>query len=153
MKKRAARPTSSILSGPTANRTRTMIFGSIPRTRAAAQLRPPTNNPGPRAFSSQPRAIQGFTLIELLLALVLVLAMASAMVFSFSTLLGGTQLEEGAGQVESLIRFARAHAANSGRKVQLLFGEEKDSNSTGGNGIRVAWEADPLGDPGTYEDL
>jgi hypothetical protein len=82
----------------------------------------------------------------LLLALALVLVLASAMVFSFSTLLGGTRLEEGAGQVESLIRFARAHAANTGRKVQIVFDAEAGS-------IRVMWEPDPLGDPGTYEEI
>src|SRR5262245_18032210 len=98
------------------------------------------------------RTGHGFTLVELLLALVLVLLLAGALVFSFSSLLGGTQLEEGAGQVESLLRYARAHAANTGRKVQLLFNEEDETGEQWGN-VRLSWEPDPLGDPGYFEDV
>src|SRR5689334_13185487 len=68
----------------------------------------------------------GFTLVELLLALALMLLLVSAMVFSFSTLLRGRQLEEGATQMESLLRFARAHAASTGRRVQLVFEDYSD---------------------------
>src|SRR2546422_9176444 len=88
----------------------------------------------------------GFTLVELLLAVALVLLLVGATVFSFSTLLGGTQAEEGAGQVESLLRFARAHASNTGRKVQLVFDAETDSGSPAAS-MRIVWEPDPLGQP------
>jgi prepilin-type N-terminal cleavage/methylation domain-containing protein len=98
------------------------------------------------------RAGQGFTLVELLLALALMLLFVSAAVFSFSSLLRGNQLEEGAGQVESLMRFARAQAANTGRKVQLVFEEETNSTSFAAS-IRVRWEPDPLGEPGVFADL
>ncbi len=100
------------------------------------------------------RARQAFTLVEMLLTTSLVLLLASVLVFSFSTLLRSTQLEEGAGRLESVIRFARAQAANSGRKVQIVFEQETPSasDSTGGN-IRLNWEPDPLDQPGRYEEL
>lgn len=90
--------------------------------------------------------------MELLLAVAMVLMLVSAAIFSFSTLLRGSRLAEGADQVESLIRFARAQAANTGRKVQINFDEETDAESLAVN-IRVSWEPDPLGDPGTFEPL
>ncbi len=133
-----------------------MISGSIPKTKAAPLL-PRTNKPRrvslPGCVQGQrekPR--RGFTLIELLLAVALVLLLVSAAIFSFSTLLRGTQLEEGAGQVESLMRFARAQAANTGRRVQIVFDEDEDSDSSAGI-IRVVWEPDPLGEPGIFVQM
>src|SRR5437016_5427835 len=117
MRKKAARPINSFRWDPTVNRTLTMTSASTQKTRAAGPLPPRTNNPGRGGLASRPgprpnMAGQAFTLVELLLALALMLVLVSAVVFSFSTLLNGTRLEEGTGQVESLIRFARAHAAN-----------------------------------------
>src|SRR5688572_20780973 len=66
----------------------------------------------------------GFSLLELLLAVSLVLLLMGSLVFNFSNLLRGNQLAEGATQLETLMRFARAQAANSGRKVQLVFNAE-----------------------------
>jgi len=94
----------------------------------------------------------GFTLVELLLALALMLLLVSAMVFSFSTLLRGRQLEEGATQMESLLRFARAQAANTGRKVQLVFEGYDDPDMPLGS-VRLNWEPDPLGQPGSFAPL
>jgi prepilin-type N-terminal cleavage/methylation domain-containing protein len=51
---------------------------------------------------------QGFSLLELLLVTVLVLLLVGAMVFNFSTLLRGNQLEEGTTRLETLMRFAGA---------------------------------------------
>ena len=100
------------------------------------------------------RAGSGFTLVELLLAISLLLMLVGAVVFSFSTLLNGTRLEEGAGQLESLIRFARAQAANSGRKVQLVFDSETSGvSSSAAAGLRLTWEADPLGQPGVFQSM
>ncbi len=100
------------------------------------------------------RAGQGFTLIELLLVLVLVLLLVGATVFNFATLERGTKLEEGAAQMETLMRFARAHAANTGRKVQVVFAETTTNDTASARGgIRVRWEPDPLGQPGVFEDL
>jgi prepilin-type N-terminal cleavage/methylation domain-containing protein len=97
---------------------------------------------------------RGFTLVELLLTLVLLLLLASAAVISFSTLLSGSELEEGALQMEGLMRFARAHALNTGKKVQLVFEEQtSDGMSAPLGNVRVVWETDPLRFPGQMSDL
>ncbi len=97
---------------------------------------------------------RGFTLIELLLVVTLVLALASAMVFNFTNLLRGNQLEEGTTRLETLMRFARAQAANSGRKVQLVFGPELTNTTAATTGeVRATWEPDPLRQPGSFTDL
>ena len=97
---------------------------------------------------------QGFTLIELLLTTVLVLLLVGAVVFNFSALQRGQQLEEGAAQVEALLRFARAQAASGGRQVQINFEEEvAEGWSLSLGGIRVLRETDPVGDPGTWSEL
>lgn len=100
------------------------------------------------------RAGQAFTLVELLLATALTLLLGSAIVFSFASLLRSTELEESTGRLETLIRFARAQAAYTGRKVQLTFeqgsGQTPDSS---GSTIRLSWEPDPLDQPGHFEEL
>jgi prepilin-type N-terminal cleavage/methylation domain-containing protein len=97
---------------------------------------------------------QGFTLIELLLTTVLVLLLVGAVVFNFSALQRGQQLEEGAAQVEALLRFARAQAASTGRQVQINFEEEvAEGISLSLGGIRVLHQTDPVGDPGTWTEL
>src|SRR5688572_17959539 len=96
----------------------------------------------------------GFTLIELLLTLVLLLVLLSAIVMNFTGLQRGVQLEEGAEQLESLIRFARAHAANTGCKVRLTFEEQVDDDLTVPVGnIFVSWEPEPLERPGEFRRL
>jgi type II secretory pathway pseudopilin PulG len=96
----------------------------------------------------------GFSLIELLLVVGLVLMLASAMVFNFSSIARGNELEQGTTQLETLMRFARAQAANSGRKVQLVFGGESTNAPAATTGeVRATWEPDPLGQPGLFADL
>lgn len=97
---------------------------------------------------------RGFTLIELLLTVVLLLLLAGASVISFSTLLSGSELEEGAAQMEGLMRFARAQAANSGKKVQLVFEEKTEDGLVVPLGnVRAMCEADPLARPGEMSVL
>jgi prepilin-type N-terminal cleavage/methylation domain-containing protein len=97
---------------------------------------------------------QGFTLIEVLLATVILLLLLGAVVFSFSSLERGARLDEGALQFEALLRFARAQALSSGRKVQVLFEEPLDPGvALVLDTVRVTWEPDPLGKPGVFEDL
>jgi hypothetical protein len=85
-------------------------------------------------------------------------------------------LDEGARQVEALVRFAGAQAANSGKAVQLRFGEDvtisSSTNSVSENSassvndipavedledwgtkLRVVYEADPVLQPGVFLDL
>jgi hypothetical protein len=76
--------------------------------------------------------------------------LVGAVVFSFSTLMTGSQLDEGAEQFENLVRLARAHAANTGRRVQLTFQEEVTESSVVGKAT-VLWEPDPIGEPGRFQ--
>jgi type II secretory pathway pseudopilin PulG len=114
--------------------------------------------------------------LELLLTVALLLALLAAVVYNFESAKRGTDLEEGARQVEALIRFAGAQAANSGKAVQLRFGDGVDvSSSTNsisetstsavndipaiedledwGAKLRVVYEVDPVLQPGVFADL
>jgi type II secretory pathway pseudopilin PulG len=100
------------------------------------------------------RAGGGFTLIELLLTLVLLLLLLGALVLNFTGLQSGVQLDEGGEQFESLIRYARAHAANTGCRVRLSFEEliDEDLAVPLGN-VFVSWEPEPLQHPGEFQPL
>lgn len=98
---------------------------------------------------------QGFTLIELLLTLVLLMLLLGAVVMNFTGLQSGSQLDEGVEQFESLVRYARAHAANSGCRVRLSFEEvvtEGEMAVPLGNAF-VSWEPNPLERPGEFHPL
>jgi prepilin-type N-terminal cleavage/methylation domain-containing protein len=109
-----------------------------------------------RAWDSAPyHTRRGFTLIELLLTLVVLMLLLGAMVINFATLQGSSQLDEGVEQFESLVRYARAHAANSGCRVRLAFeeavGDEQAAVPLGN--VFVMWEPDPLNKPGEFHSL
>ncbi len=99
----------------------------------------------------------GFTLVELVLTVALLLLLAGAVGYSFNSARRGAQLEEGAGQLESLFRFARAQAAGTGRRVQVSFGETATVGTTNAApvppGVKVQWEPDPLAQPGRFVAL
>lgn len=100
------------------------------------------------------RTERGFTLIELLLTLGLLLLLIGAVVFSFSSLQRGAVLEEGANQFEALLRFARAHAADTGRQIEIRVEEQfADDPADASGGLRVLWEPDPVAQPGVFEEL
>ena len=63
-----------------------------------------------------------FTLLETLLVVVILIALLGAIVYNFESARRGSDLEEGARQVEALVRFAGAHAANNGKAVQFQIG-------------------------------
>ena len=120
----------------------------------------------------------GFTLIELVLTVALLLLLMGAAVFNFKSLQRGSQLEEGAGQLEFLLRYARAQAASTGRQIKVSFGGESSAAGPqavgaaspasttaavagtnnpssmpvgwGPEGIQVTWEPDSLGAPGVF---
>lgn len=112
-------------------------------------------------------ARNGFTLFELILTVSLILLLAGGVIFGWDSLQRGARLEEGADQVEMLLRFARAQAATSGRQVRVEVGSLEPfpgitsgtnsapaSNPTAApGGLRVLWEPDPLKRPGTFEPL
>ena len=95
---------------------------------------------------------QAFTLIELLLVVVLVMLLFGAVLFNFSSLTDSAMLDEGATRLETIFRFARAHAANTGRQMRVVFEESSNTNgaTTGTVRIRLEWEPDPLGEPGVF---
>ncbi len=96
----------------------------------------------------------GFTLVELLLTVALLVLLLGAVVYNFSGLQRGAPLDEGVNQVEALIRFARAHAAYSGRQVQITFEEEAgDGLAVSLGNLGVFWEPDPVVRPGIFEPL
>ena len=99
------------------------------------------------------RAGSGFTLIELLLTLVLLLLLLGGVVINFTGLQSGVQLDEGAEQFESLIRYARAHAANTGCRVQLTFEEIIEDIAIPLGNVFVSWEPEPLERPGEFHPL
>jgi prepilin-type N-terminal cleavage/methylation domain-containing protein len=96
---------------------------------------------------------RGFTLVELLLTLVLILLLAGAMVINYSSLVRGAQLDEGGEQFESLVRFARAHAANTGCRVRLSFFDESGAQDTPYGRVFLSWEPDAASQPGRFEPL
>lgn len=96
----------------------------------------------------------GFTLVELLLTVGLLLLLLGAVIFNFSTLQRGAALEDGANQMEALLRFARAQAAGTGRQVQIRFDEDVgDGLSVPLGRLQVLWEPDPVARPGFFEPL
>ena len=115
----------------------------------------------------------GFTLVELLLAVTLLAGLMGAAVFGFSSLQRSAQLNEGVERVETAMRFARAHAANTGRKVQVVVttaidanistssaSSSNDSASLGSSNsdqplhsLSILWEADPARAPGVFESI
>jgi type II secretory pathway pseudopilin PulG len=96
----------------------------------------------------------GFTLVELLLAVALVVLLLGAVVFNFAGLQRGAALDEGVSQFESLLRFARAHAASGGRQVEITFEEDVGEGLFVPLGnLRVLWEPDPVHRPGIFEPL
>jgi prepilin-type N-terminal cleavage/methylation domain-containing protein len=106
---------------------------------------------------SRNRRKAGFSLIEMLLTLVLVLGLVTASVMNFSGAFHRTGLDEGSERLVTMIRFAQAEAATSGRKVRLSFDiPENPSGETSGTELRdiqVLWEPDVLGQPGRFEPL
>lgn len=116
--------------------------------------------------SRQVLPARAFTLVELLLTVALVLLFAGAVILNFGPLDDNARLEEGASQLETLFRYARGQAANTGRQVRILFGAPApvlggvssftnlQPASTGTNtGVQLLWEPDPVSAPGRLELL
>ena len=85
----------------------------------------------------------GFTLVEVLLAISLMLVFSTVIVVSYSGWLRGSRMDEGIVRFQTLLRMARAEAANQGRCFRLNFDQETHAPI-------VEWEADPLKAPGTF---
>lgn len=103
----------------------------------------------------KPTPQAGFALIELLLVALLLLLFTGAAVTNLAPLWQGARLDEGVGQLESLLRFARAEAAQQGRRLQLQVRALADPAPPGTStaprsAIAVRWEPEPLDQPGVF---
>ena len=96
---------------------------------------------------------RGFTLIELLLVVVVLMIFMASAVFYMSPALKGIRLEEGASRFESLLKFASAEAAQSGKRVVIKFVFTNDVSGQVVYIPKVAIENDPIGNPGVFLDL
>lgn len=96
---------------------------------------------------------RGFTLIELLLVVVVLMIFMASAVFYMSPALKGIRLEEGANRFESLLKFASAEAAQSGKRVIIKFVSTNDVSGQVVYVPKVAIENDPIGNPGVFLDL
>ncbi|MFT4690802.1 MAG: pilus assembly FimT family protein [Verrucomicrobiia bacterium] len=101
---------------------------------------------------SESRPSTGFTLLELILAIVLFMTLSGAIVFSFTNLQKNTQLDEGVERLLTVVRYAKAHAAVSGRPMQFQLVQSVDQTADD-TSIRILWEPDPIGKPGETADL
>lgn len=94
-----------------------------------------------------------FTLTELLLVVVLLALFGGAAVMSLTPLWQNAPLEEGVGRFEGLLRFARAEAAQHGRRVRLTVNSIPTTTRTGTRetrSVQVQWEPEPLRQPGVF---
>ncbi|MBI4663340.1 MAG: GspH/FimT family pseudopilin [Verrucomicrobia bacterium] len=99
------------------------------------------------------RTREGFTLIETLLATSLFMLLVGAAIISLEPSSRGSELDQGAVRLESLLRFARAEAANTGRRVRVSFVSNSKETTVPSNQIRVAWEPEPLAEPEVFQEL
>lgn len=73
---------------------------------------------------------------------------------NFATLQRNARLEEGMGQMEALIHFARAYSAQQGSRVELSMDEfSPQSGTPSGGRLRIRWEPEPVAQPGVFQEL
>lgn len=91
---------------------------------------------------------RAFTLMEMILALVIAVAIG-ALGMALTTGLGnGPDFDEGVERFQTLLRQARADACIQGRRIQLRFLQDPEDGAS--SGIEIAWEPEPLEDPGLF---
>ena len=105
------------------------------------------------------RTNQGYSLVELLLTTSLLLLFAGLGVLSLRGPGQGPNLSEGAIRFEGVLRYARAEAANSGRRVRVNFVPLTTTNqpvlaaSNSLNEVQLTWEPNPYDEPEVFETL
>ena len=79
-----------------------------------------------------------------------------AIAFNFATLGKGAALDEGSTRFATMMRYARSHAATTGRAVRLQL-ESAETTTTDafptGRAFKLQWESDPLTHPGRFQSL
>jgi hypothetical protein len=104
----------------------------------------------------QPRCInRGYSLVELLLTTTLLLLFAGVGVVSLGTMGQGSGLDEGTLRFETLLRFARAQAANSGKRVRVNFIQDAYQVACTGqlSRVQLTWEPNPTAEPEVFQEL
>jgi hypothetical protein len=100
---------------------------------------------------------RGSSLVEVLLVIAVMVMLAGASVISFSSQLQRSSLAEGVSRVQSMLRFARAEAANSGHKVQIQFAPTRGTNlANSADSLyepKISCELDPLNAPGVFSEM
>lgn len=101
------------------------------------------------------RARQGYSLVELLLTTSLLLLFSGLAVVSLNTLSQGSALTEGSIRFETMLRFARAEAAQSGRRVRVNFVQDSSSEDSSNQltHVELTWEPNPVSEPEVFQDL
>lgn len=89
------------------------------------------------------RTRRAFTLIEVVLVLGLMSILVAVLVVGTGTGIESEYLDQGAAQFETMLRMARAEAANEGRKLRLMIEEEEHN-------VSIQWEPQPLAEPGEF---
>ncbi len=91
--------------------------------------------------------------MEMLLVVGLTMTFAGAAVISMAPLWRNAPLDEGVGRFEGLLRFARAEAAQQGRRVRLQVTTpvpSPDGRVGPAPAVQVEWEPEPLSQPGVF---
>jgi len=112
------------------------------------------------------RRARGYSLVELLLTMSLLVLFSGVAVVSLDSLNQRSTLTEGAIRFETLLRFARAEAENSGRRVRLSFVQDTNQLDSlprvGTNQVEIAmplnhveltWEPNPVDQPEVFQGL
>jgi hypothetical protein len=107
--------------------------------------------------NQQPRGRLGYSLVELLLTTSLLLLFAGLAVVSMQTLNQGSAFGEGTIRFETMVRFAHAEAARSGRRVRIDFIQETNPvinlSTNQLSLVRLSWEPNPVAEPDIFQDL
>jgi type II secretory pathway pseudopilin PulG len=142
-------------------------MSSAPRTRLlkilsellSMRIRKPTcwcGSPGRTSPTFFRQALSGFSLVELLLTVALLTLLLGAIAFNFAALGKGAALDEGSTRFATMLRYARSHAATTGRAVRLKM-EPADLIAADaffpGRAFTLQWESDPLTHPGRFQPL
>lgn len=101
---------------------------------------------------------RGFTLIEIVLTVTMIIMLVGVFSVTMFGTIGGRALDEGTLQFDTMLRLARAEAANNGRRLRLTFapavGDANQSVNSNANTptstIRFEWEPQPLAQPGEF---
>ena len=100
---------------------------------------------------------RGYSLVELLLTTSLLLLFAGLAVVSMQTLNQGSAFGEGTIRFETMVRFAHAEAARSGRRVRIDFVQETNPvvilSTNQLSQVKLAWEPNPATAPDIFQDL